>query len=62
VFGDYCSGTLWATYQRTAGTWYTYALADTRYRISTFGQGQDGEVYVGHGGGEGAVYRLAGVP
>jgi glucose/arabinose dehydrogenase len=57
VFADYCSGWLWTTYEREPGLWYTAELLETDYRITTFGQDNTGELYVGDAGG-GAVYQL----
>ena len=58
VFGDYCSGTIWTTYQQESGQWYTAQLMDTSYLITTFGVDNAGEIYLGDSR-NGAVYRLA---
>jgi glucose/arabinose dehydrogenase len=55
VFGDYCSGGL-STIVRFQGRWRTSPLRDTPYAISSFGEDDDGELYlVDHNG---AVYRF----
>jgi len=58
LFGDYCSGRLWALTEAPGGRWSTSLLLDTGVRISSFGEDQDGEIYVvDH---RGAVYLLTG--
>jgi glucose/arabinose dehydrogenase len=57
VFSDYCSGTLWATSKRDDGTWYTIQLFENTFGITTFGEDNAGELYIGDVR-TGAVYRL----
>jgi glucose/arabinose dehydrogenase len=57
LFTDYCSGILWTTYRREGDNWYTAQLMDTRFSITTFGEDNVGELYVGDAR-EGVVYRL----
>ena len=45
LFGDYCSGNVWGL-SRNGSTWSSQLLADTSYRITTFGLAEDGSVYV----------------
>lgn len=45
LFGDYCSGNIWGL-SRSGSQWSTQLLADTAYSITTFGQAEDGSVYV----------------
>ncbi|MGH2349261.1 MAG: PQQ-dependent sugar dehydrogenase [bacterium] len=55
LFGDYCSGTIW-TLTASGDGWSTAPLLSTDLRISSFGEDEDGELYVvDHGGG---VYRI----
>jgi glucose/arabinose dehydrogenase len=56
VFGDYCSGLIWGM-RRGADGWQVAELARTGIQISTFGEGEDGELYVADLGG-GTLYRL----
>jgi len=52
LFGDYCSGRVWALAETAPGRWAAAQLLETGVRISSFGEDQDGEVYiVDHGGG-----------
>ena len=45
VFGDYCSGRIWFA-TPAAGVWTAQEWADTTYNISSFGEDEDGELYV----------------
>lgn len=50
-FGDYCSGLIWASYRDATGEWQTEVFMDSRLAISSFGEDDDGELYVvNHGG------------
>lgn len=57
LFGDYCSGRIWAGWRDEAGSWQRAELDHTDLDISSFGQGEDGELYVADKGG-GKIYRL----
>lgn len=57
IFGDYCSGQLWTTFFQYTGDWYTAELLDTSARITTFGEDNAGEIYVGDARTH-AVYKL----
>jgi uncharacterized protein (TIGR03437 family) len=56
VYGDYVSGRVWGI--RQEGERFVNSLiADTTYNISTFGEDEDGEVYLAdHSGG--SLYRI----
>ncbi|MFO0752194.1 MAG: PQQ-dependent sugar dehydrogenase [Thermodesulfovibrionales bacterium] len=56
LFADYCSGRLWGL-RFSGGKWRKAALADTGYAVSTFGEGEAGEVYLADYR-KGTVYRL----
>ena len=54
-FADYCQGTIWSL-ARQDGVWVQTPLLQSSLRISSFGEGVDGELYVlDHAG---AVYQL----
>ena len=56
IYGDYCSGRVWGLFQNQAGEWENGLLFETGARITTFGQDEDGEIYlVNH---RGSVYKL----
>jgi glucose/arabinose dehydrogenase len=56
VFGDYCSGRIW-TLQVDSERTDPREVLDSDLIISTFGQGQDGELYVADLAG-GAIYHV----
>lgn len=45
VFGDFCTGTIWAIEEIGPGTWTRTALAETGFGLTSFGEGHDGELY-----------------
>ncbi|MGH7822172.1 MAG: PQQ-dependent sugar dehydrogenase, partial [Candidatus Binatia bacterium] len=56
LFGDYCSGTIW-----TLENGVRSVLLNSGKEISSFGEGEDGEVYVAHLGltsPPGAVFKI----
>ncbi|HLB12220.1 MAG TPA: PQQ-dependent sugar dehydrogenase, partial [Dehalococcoidia bacterium] len=55
-FGDFCSGRIWGL-MRVGATWQTSLLLETTLGISTFGEGEDGSLYVADFGG-GNIHRL----
>ena len=57
VYGDYCSGRIWGLFREEADLSPRLLIASER-RISAFGQGNDGEVYVVEHGDEGGLYRI----
>ncbi len=57
LFGDFCEGTIWGTVPRCDGAWEARALVETSFGITTFGEDESGEIYVGDLFG-GAVHRL----
>jgi len=59
VFGDFCSGLIWGATEAAGGGWIFDRLLDSGLRISTFGEDENGEIYVADlGAPEGAVYRF----
>jgi hypothetical protein len=58
MFGDYCSGTVWGAAQRADGSWSRVPLAQTDAYVVSFGEDDDGELYlVDH---KGTVYEITG--
>jgi glucose/arabinose dehydrogenase len=52
LYGDYCSGRIWGV-RRAGQSFSSVLLLDTAFAISTFGEGEDGAVYVAdHARGE----------
>jgi glucose/arabinose dehydrogenase len=57
IFADYCTGIVWATARDAGGQWSTRAVTKFDDTISSFGEDEQGELYVvGHGSG--TVYKL----
>ncbi len=50
-YGDYCSGQIWTAYRSDEETWVSDTLVDTQYQISSFGEDEDGELYIVNYGG-----------
>lgn len=45
-YGDFCSGRLWAAAEATDGSWTSTEALKTSARIVSFGEDDDGELYV----------------
>jgi hypothetical protein len=58
VFGDFCSGRIWFA-SESDGVWSADEWADTDISISSFGEDEDGELYVVDLG-RGELYRFVG--
>ena len=58
-FGDYCSGRIWALVAGGPNTQTAVQMIDTPYNISSFGEGETGELYAVDLAG-GAIYRIRG--
>jgi glucose/arabinose dehydrogenase len=46
LFGDYCTGRIWASYRDTAGEWQTNIFMNSQRQVSSFGEDEEGELYV----------------
>lgn len=58
-YGDFCSGRIWGVQDDENGTWSGNELLDTNLRITTFGEDEDGEIYLAHfSSPDGTIYRL----
>lgn len=56
IFGDFCSGRIWRL-RRAVADWEAELLAETGFRISTFGEDEAGELYLADYL-RGVIYRL----
>ncbi len=56
LFGDYCTGRMWALYRDPDLNWQAEEFANTGWAISSFGQDEAGEVYVVDYSGR--IYRI----
>jgi glucose/arabinose dehydrogenase len=57
LYGDYCSGRIWALTPAAGGAWRSQLLLETGLAISSFGEDQAGELYITDLSG-GGIYRL----
>ncbi len=46
LYSDYCSGRIWAAYRNVEGNWNSGQIMGTSTSISSFGEDEDGELYV----------------
>jgi hypothetical protein len=59
IYGDYCTGRVWGAEVDGDGSWSTSELLDTQLKISTFGEDENGELYLAHlSATGGAIYRI----
>lgn len=56
IYGDFCSGTIWGL-QKNGADWQNDVLLSTSLMISSFGEDEDGEIYVADISG-GGIYRI----
>ncbi|MCY4070420.1 MAG: PQQ-dependent sugar dehydrogenase [Chloroflexi bacterium] len=56
LFGDYCTGRMWAMYRDPDLNWQAEELANTGMAISSFGEDEAGEIYVIDYSG--TIYRI----
>ena len=61
LFGDFCSGRVWALRAHGGSPQTPVLMADTSLSISSFGEGQDGSLYVTDLG-NGDVWKVVGTP
>lgn len=57
LFGDYCSGRIWASYRDGSGSWQTDLFMTPQMQISSFGEDENGELYIVDYGGR--IFRFA---
>ena len=58
LYGDYCSGTIWGLRRDAGGQWQASKLLSSGTNLSSFGEDQDGELYVVDLSGK--LYRIVG--
>jgi glucose/arabinose dehydrogenase len=59
IFGDYCSGLVWATIPNPDGSWNTTQVAATGALLSSFGEDENGELYATDLN-SGVIYQVTG--
>jgi glucose/arabinose dehydrogenase len=45
VFGDFCTGRMWASWRDAAGSWQTVEFLQAGFQLSAFGEDEAGELY-----------------
>jgi glucose/arabinose dehydrogenase len=60
LYGDFCTGVIWGARLDPVAGWTSTVLEDTAFLISTFGEDQNGELYVADYGA-GRILRITGV-
>ncbi len=55
-YGDWCSGYVWAAWRDASGDWQNMRFAESGLQITSFGEDEDGELYVLDYAG--VIYRL----
>ena len=58
LYSDYCSGTIWGLRRDAAGQWQQTELLSSGANVSSFGEDQDGELYLVDLSGK--LYRVVG--
>ena len=56
LYGDYCTGRVWGLLRGADGAWLSQQLFEIKANISSFGEGEDGSVYLVDL--QGSVYTL----
>lgn len=46
LYGDYCTGNVWAAYRDMTGNWNDTLFLRTGYQVSSFGEDEAGEMYI----------------
>ena len=59
IFGDYCTGIVWATIPNPDGSWNTTEMLESDVQISSFGEDENGELYVTDLS-SGVIYQVTG--
>ena len=58
-YADFCSGRIWGASQDAFGNWTNEELLDTGLSITTFGEDEDGELYLAHfSSSDGTIYKV----
>lgn len=58
-YADFCSGRIWGANLNVSGNWTTEELLDSDLLISTFGEDENGELYLAHfSSPDGNIYKV----
>ena len=58
LYSDFCSGTIWGLRPGPEGRWQNAAIGDALGNVTTFGEDEDGALYIAIDRGEWRVYRI----
>lgn len=62
-YADYCTARVWAANRYCGGNWRTVQVADLAFNVPSFGEGEDGSLFIVRAGiSTGAVYRVVATP
>jgi hypothetical protein len=56
IYGDFCSGRIWGL-RKSGATWENRLLLDTTLQISSFGEDEEGNLYLADLGA-GEIYKI----
>ena len=60
LYGDFCTGRIWRATENSPGNWSSILLIDTSINIASFGEDENGEIYILDNpfSGNGGLYKL----
>jgi glucose/arabinose dehydrogenase len=62
-YADFCSGKIWGASQDASGNWTAEELLDTDLTITTFGEDEEGDLYLAHfSSTDGTIYKIIETP
>jgi glucose/arabinose dehydrogenase len=62
LFGDFCTGVIWGGRRDGTGPWRMQQLLDSPYQLATFGEDEQGELYLASFSATGTLYRIEAAP
>jgi hypothetical protein len=58
-YADFCTGRIWGASLDASGSWNSEQVLDTDLSITSFGEDEDGELYLAHfSSTNGTIYRV----
>jgi hypothetical protein len=60
LYADYCSGSIWGARRSVEGKWEAKKILDSKMRVSTFGEDEEGEIYFADHTGRG-IFKIVGL-
>jgi hypothetical protein len=62
LFGDFCTGIIWGGRRGGNGPWRMQQLLDSPHQLATFGEDEQGELYLASFSATGTLYRIEAAP